>query len=149
MGFFDSIKESFANHFEKQKLDREMMEKLRREAEMQRQLAFEEQFKIDAKEVAIAKAKRDSAKLSGLQKLRAENRVRNLEKSNSSEGSAMQKFQAYTQKNIANRERNLATTQIIKDTAQQLKQSPTNPQTLNTTPIRREVRKPFSGGGFR
>lgn len=149
MGFFESIKESFAGHFEKQKEEREMMERLRKEQDMQQRLAFERQFKIDAKEVAIAKAKRDSAKLSGLQKLRAEKRVRDLEKPNNNNEGFMKKFQEYTQKNIANREENISMTQKTREDAQKLKQSPGSTKIISPTPIRRETRKPFSGGGFR
>lgn len=110
MGFFDSIKEGFRTRSEQKRKDREMMERLRKEAGMQEQIEFEKQFKIDAKEVAIAKAKRDSARLSGLQKIRAANRLRNLQKTDQKPDSALAKFATYTQKNMARREENLKAT---------------------------------------
>ena len=144
MGIFDSIKESLANHFDKQKEDKEMMEKLRKEANMQRQLAFEQQFKINAKEVAIAKAKKDAARLSGLQKLRAENRARQLQKSDTDSGNFFNKFQEYTQKNIARREQNMNMTKKMQEDVKNIKEVP-----KAVIQNRREVRKPFSGGGFK
>jgi hypothetical protein len=149
MGIFDSIKESLANHFDKQKEDKEMMERLRKEADMQRRLAFEEQYKINAKEVAIAKAKRDAARLSGLQKLRAENRARQLESSSGESAGMFQKFQEYTQKNIARREQNLSMTQKMQTDIKNIKETPKIISSKTIAPvIKREIRKPFSGGGF-
>ncbi len=78
MGILNNFKEGIQSHFDKKKEERQMMDKLRKEAEMQQRILFEEEFKKNALLVAKAKAKKQAASLSGLQKLRAMNRARNL-----------------------------------------------------------------------
>jgi len=119
---FDSIKEGITNHFERRKQDREMMERLQKEADMQRRIVFQQEYRKNALEVATAQAKKDAASKSGLQKLRAMNRVRNLEKSNPEDtGNFFQKLSVYTQKNIARREENLEKTEMMRSEAQKIK----------------------------
>ncbi len=122
MGFFDSIKEGISNHFESKKKEREVMENLRKDAARQQQIVFEEQFRINAKVVAIAKAKNDALKLSGLQKLRASNRVRRLTEPKESVGTWFDKLSEYTQKNIANRETNLKRTEAMQKDAKEMRE---------------------------
>lgn len=107
MGFFDGIKEGIQNHFDRKQKDKEMLENLRKEAAMQEQVAFEKAFREDARKVAVARAKKDAARLSGLQKMQAQNRLRNLNKMDRKPDSIMTKFAAYTQQNMAKREENL------------------------------------------
>ncbi len=78
MGLLDSISNGLKGHFDKNKERREMMEGLQKEADLQRLSVFRDEFSKNAKEVAIAEAKKEAAELSGLRKLRATNRVRNL-----------------------------------------------------------------------
>ena len=75
MSFFDAVREKIRGHFEKNKQDRERMEELQKETNRQRQIIFEEQFKKDSLEVMKARAYKDAAEKSGLQKLRAETRL--------------------------------------------------------------------------
>lgn len=122
MTFFDTVKQSISNHFDKRKEDREMMERLQKEADMQRRIVFEQEYKKSVLEVATAQAKKDAASKSGLQKLRAMNRVRNLEKSNPEDsGNFFQRLSVYTQKNIARREENLKKTEMLRSEAEKIK----------------------------
>ncbi|KKN09619.1 hypothetical protein LCGC14_1044740 [marine sediment metagenome] len=113
MGFFDFIKEGVSNHFEKRKQDQELVDRIRKETAVQERQIFEEQMRKDALEVAKAKAKKEAAELSGLKKMRAENRLRNLNNPQSREG-FLGKMREYTQRNIARREENLRRTAEIK-----------------------------------
>ncbi len=113
MSFFDWIKDGVSNHFEKKKQDQELVDRIRKETAIQERQIFEEQMRKDALEVAKAKAKREAAELSGLKKMRAENRLRNLNNPQSREG-FLGKMREYTQRNIARREENLRRTDEIK-----------------------------------
>ncbi len=123
MGMFDSIREKIRESFEQKKKDRLRMEELRKEAELERRKIFEQQFKIDAIEVAKSKSKEDAAKLSGLQKLRAGTRLRRLNDSSNAPppGSFFEKMRDYTSKNIARREENLVRTKNARDDAEKMK----------------------------
>ncbi len=118
MGFFDSISSGIKNHFNKNREQREMMEGLQKEADAQRLMEFKEQFAIDAKEVAIARAKRDAAEKSGLQKLRAVNRARNLSHSGPEPGTFFEKLSDFTKKNKARMDENLKRTAEIRGIAE-------------------------------
>ena len=72
---FGNIKDKVNEHFDKKKLEREEFERMQREADFQQKNIFQEEFKKNALEVARAKAKKDAAELSGLQKMRAMNRA--------------------------------------------------------------------------
>ncbi len=113
MGFFDFIKEGMDNHFQKKKEDQELVDRIRKETAIQERQIFEKQMRKDALEVAIGKAKREAAELSGLKKMRAENRLRNLNNPQSREG-FLGKMREYTQRNIARRDENLRRTAEIK-----------------------------------
>ena len=128
MSFFDTAREKIREHFERNKLDREKMEMLHREAEMQRQQVFEEQFKKDSLEVAKRQAYKDSAEKSGLQKLRAETRIRRLNENSSTPepGTWREKLRDYTSKNIARRQENLKRTEEIRGKAEEMKQERMN-----------------------
>lgn len=143
MGVFDTIKAGIRNQFDKRKADRELMEKLQKEAEMQRRQAFEDQFRIDAKEVALAHAKKESAKRSGLQKLRAINRTRNLNRTdNENPGGFFEKLADYTRRNVARREENLKRTEMMRGEASKMRE-----ERLQSNKMGRDERiisKPFS-----
>lgn len=113
MSFFDFIKDGVSNHFQKRKEDQELVDRIRKETAIQERQIFEEQMRKDALEVAIGKAKREAAELSGLKKMRAENRLRNLNNPQSREG-FLGRMREYTQRNIARREENLRRTAEIK-----------------------------------
>jgi len=122
MGVWDTIKSGFKKHFDKKKEEQEMMDRLRLEARMQQQQIFEEEFKKNALEVAKAKAKKQAANLSGLQKLRALNRARNLTESGQNPSSFLSKLAEYTQKNLAKREENLKRTAELRAMAKQMRE---------------------------
>lgn len=135
MSFFDTIKQGLQNHFGKRKEDQEMMDRLRQEATMQQQVAFEQQFKEDARIVAIAKAKQDAARLSGRQAMVAHNRAIRLQEKGVSSGTFFDKMRDYTQKNIAKREENLKRTAEMKEKAQQLQAQRQQERTQGRTEI--------------
>ncbi len=142
MNILENIKSGIKNHFEKRKEQREYMERLQFEAKVQQQQIFEDQFKKDALEVAKARAMKDAARLSGMQKLRAENRLRNLNKNQDAPGTFFDKLRDYTQKNLARREENLKKTEMMRAKGAEIKeqrlQGPSTP-----------VRKPFGGSTWK
>jgi len=124
MGFFDTAREKIREHFDKNRQDREKMEGLRKEVDLQRQQIFEEQFKKDSLEVVKRQAYREAAEKSGMQKLRAETRLRRLNESSSTPepGTWREKMRDYTAKNIARRQENLQRTVEIRAKAEEIKQ---------------------------
>lgn len=137
MSLFDSITKVFRGGFDKRQEDREMFERLQREAELQQRQIFEEEFKKNALEVARIKAVREAAEKSGLQKLRQVNRARRLNESNIVPGSFFAKLSAYTQKNIAKREENLERTEMMRKAAEQLKIERSQEKVINKPEQRR------------
>ncbi len=122
MGFFDTIKGSIKNQIDRRKEEREHMQRMQLEVDVQRRQIFEERFKKDALEVAKAQAYKDAAEKSGLQKLRAASRARNLTQNNNiPPGSFFEKLRDYTQKNIARREDNLKRTEMMRENAEKIK----------------------------
>ena len=122
MSIFDSLKQGFKNNWEKRKEEREMYERVKLEAEWERRKIFEEEYRKNAREVAIAKARKEAAELSGLQKLRATNRLRHLQDpSNTNPGSFFSKLSEYTQKNLAKTEERLKRTSEIREQAEKMK----------------------------
>jgi len=142
MGFFDTIKQGIRNQFDNRKEERELMERLQKEADMQRRQAFEDQFRIDSKEVAIAQAKKEASEKSGLQKLRAMNRARNLSRNTDSPpGSFFETLGEYIRKNQVRREENLKRTEMLREEAKKMQK-----QTLENRRSGKEQRiaiKPF------
>ena len=100
-----------------------MVDRLRLEAEVERKRVLEEEMRKHMKELAIGKAKRDAAELSGLKKHRAENRLRNLQNPRTEMG-IFSKLSEYTQRNIARREENLRRTEERKEDAKEIVRSP-------------------------
>lgn len=119
MGFLDSLTNGIKESFQKRKLERENLQKLQEEANTQRLLIFNEEFRKDSLEVVRRKAKQDAAKLSGLQKLRAVNRARRLTDPSSSFFGKMSQF---TQKNIAKREENIKRTEEMRMEAKKMRE---------------------------
>ena len=135
MGVFDSVKKAFQNHLDKKKEEQEMMDRIRKEAQMQKRQIFEEEMRKNSSVVAIAQAKKDAAKKSGLQKLRAENRLRNLNRQQGSPapGSFFDRLREHTQKNLARRDENLKRTAEMKEVVKKIKEDK----------IKTPLRKPF------
>lgn len=121
MGLLDSISSGIKNHFDKNREQREMVEELQRDADAQRLITFKQEFSENAKEVAIAQAKKDAAEMSGLRKLRATNRARNLSNGGPEPGSFFEKLSDFTKKNKARMNENLQRTKEIRDLAQDQK----------------------------
>lgn len=119
MSFFNSISEGIKRYFDKREEERLMMQQLQKEADTHRLITFKEEFGKNAKIVAEVQARKDAAKMSGLQKLRATSRVRNLQTNPQTPGSFFEKLSSYTQKNIAEREKNLARTEEMRKIAKQ------------------------------
>ena len=123
MSIFDEIKESFSNRSQKRKEEKELVDKMRLEAEVIRKQTLEDEMRKNIKELAIGKAKKDAATLSGLQKHRAENRLRNLQNPQTQTG-IFSKLSEYTQRNIARREENLKRTEETRGRAKENIRSP-------------------------
>ncbi len=144
MGIWESLTSGVKNHFDKKKEEREWMENLQREANAQQKILFESEFRKNALEVAKAKAKKDAANLSGLQKLRAMNRARNLTNSGQNEN-LLSKLSQFTQKNIAKREENLKRTAELREAAEKMKNNPITNKPGMTIP----KRKPFGSSNWK
>lgn len=110
MGFFDSLSNGIKNHFDKNNQYREAMEELQRQADAEKLMAFKEAFASNAKEVAIAQAKKDAAELSGLGQLRAINRSRNLQDQPPVPGTFYEKLSDFTKKNKLRMQQNMEKT---------------------------------------
>ncbi len=143
MGFFDSISDGIKNHFSKKDEEREMMEKLQKEANMIRRQEFEDHFREDAKKVAISKAKSDAARLSGLQSLRATNRARRLSNDPPTPGTFFGRMSELTQQNKARMQENLARTAEMRGKAEKLKQ-----EKMDRIISERNQRMPNKGDGL-
>ena len=122
MSFLDWVKDSFTESQEKKRADREMMDRIRKETEMEARLVFEKEMRQKSLELAIGKAKKDAATKSGYRRFQAENRLRNLNNPKSSEG-FFGKMREYTQRNIAKREQNLQRTSELKNISNNQKSS--------------------------
>ncbi len=132
MGLLEGIKERFKERRDDKKRERVLLDTLRIEAGEHERRIFQEEFRKNALEVAKAKAKKDAANASGLQKMRAMNRLRNLESGKRKEG-FLGRLADYTQANMAKREENMKRSEEIKSVA----------KTIN--PHKPGIRKPFSG----
>lgn len=105
MSFFSGLKQEFQERAEKRKEEREIVHKIKLEAEAKGQKVLEEELRKESFAVAIAKAKKEAAQKSGMQKLRAESRARNLQKlQKEPSGGAFEKFGEYTRRNLARTE---------------------------------------------
>ena len=142
MSFWDNLKSDWAEKAENKKEEEKIVRRLKIEAEVEKRRVFEEEFRKNTFEIARGKAKREAAEKSGLQKLRALNRARNLTQSGSDPGSVFSKFSTYTQRNLAKREENLKTTEAMRNEAKKMR---------GENMLKKhqpESRKPFSPSGF-
>ena len=117
-----NLRERFEESRQRKKLEREDIARMQREVDFQKKEIFQEEFKKNALEVARAQAKEEAASKSGIQKMRAQNRLRNLERNNVAPGSFFERFSEYTQKNLAKREENLKRTQDTIEEAKKMKE---------------------------
>ena len=134
MGFLDTIQNSLKGHFDKKKEQKELVDRLRLETKVQEQIIFEKEFKKNALEVAKAQAKKQAAELSGIRKLRAMNRARNLSQPHAS-GSFFSKLGEHTQRNLAKRDENIKKTAVLREAAKKMRE-----EKLQKTQILREQR---------
>lgn len=122
MGFFDSIKESITNHFNKKREERERMERLQEDAANQQAFFFEQQFAENAKIVALAKAKSDAMKLSGLEKLRATNTALQMQSAGAERPGRWAKLREFTRRNKQRMQENLAKTAEKRKVAKEIRE---------------------------
>ena len=101
MSFWDKLKADWEEKAENRKEEEQLIRRLKIEAEVEKRRVFEEEFRKNTFEIAKIKAKREAAEKSGLQKLRALNRVRNLEKLEKNPMGYLGKLSDFTQRNIA------------------------------------------------
>lgn len=126
MTFFDRVKSGVSNYFDKRKAQKEELEQIQKEVDAEARQIFTKEFKENALQVAKAKAYKDAAQKTGLQKLRAINRVRRLNESGSPPGSFFSKLSEYTKKNLAKREENLERTKVMREEANKIRQETAN-----------------------
>ncbi len=127
MGFFskawDNIQEKFRENSERKRLDKLQMDGLRKEAKFHHQVAFEEAYRENSRLVAIARAKKEAAKSSGYQKLKATERLNRLKQSDANEPmNLFAKIRDHTQKNLARRDENLKRTEERMKIAAEMRQ---------------------------
>ncbi len=134
------MKQGFSSIFEKRRLERERQESLQRQFAEEEKRAFDIAFKQQIKKVAMIKAQRDAAQLSGIAKLRAVNKVENLNNPQP-QLPALQKLRDLTERNIARREVNLERTKKLKEASDQMKQQ----KDMERQMKRGLPRKPFGG----
>lgn len=119
MGVFNSVFTGIKGHFNKKSQEQKIMDELQKEADRHRLQVFRERYLEDAKKVAESVATREAAEKSGLQRLRATNRKRNLSSNEGPEpGSFFEKLRNHTQKNLAQREENLKKTSELRMVAE-------------------------------
>jgi len=121
MGFlekaFGDIRKKMAQREAQKRADQELMRRMELEAKVHERIAYEKAFRENAKIVAEANAKKRAAESSGIQKLRAMNRVRNLASNRQAPGGPFSRIAEYTQRNLANREENIKRTKEIRSAA--------------------------------
>ena len=126
MGFWDNLKEEWAEKARIRKEEAEIIRRLKIEAEVEKKRVFEEEFRKNIFDIVKGKAKKEAAEKSGLQKLRAMNRVRNLEKLEKNPSGFLGKLSEYTQRNIAKKEERLQRTTELKQALEEEKMKKTN-----------------------
>ena len=126
MGFWDNLKEEWAERARIKKEEDEIVRRLKIEAEVEKKRVFEEEFKKNIFKIVTGKAKKEAAEKSGLQKLRAMNRVRNLEKLEKNPSGFLGKLSEYTHRNMAKREENLKKRDELKKALDEDKMKKTN-----------------------
>lgn len=121
MSFLQNIQGRIKSYFDKQKEDKDLINRLQLEADFQRRQMFEQEYRQNALEVARARAKKDAASMSGLQKLRALNRSRRLNEDSPDKPSFLKNLSQYTQKNLARQEQNMKRTDEIRGEAKKMR----------------------------
>lgn len=122
MGILDSIKRSIQERIEQKKQDVEFERKLRLQADIERKQLYEQEYKKAAHEANLAIAKQQAAKATGLQKLRAENRLRRLQENQGGNDTFFSKLSEYTQRNKARTEANLKRTKEMREVAKEMRE---------------------------
>ncbi|KKN65944.1 hypothetical protein LCGC14_0476470 [marine sediment metagenome] len=118
----ENLKEKFQQNQQKKQQEKEELARMQLEVDFEKKRIFQEEFRKNALEVAKAQAKKEAAEKSGIQKMRAQNRLRNLNKNQTAPGSAFGKFAEYTQKNLARREENMKRTQEMREEARKTRE---------------------------
>lgn len=120
MGILSNIKDRIARAMENKREDRLQFEQMQKEARMQQQIMFQEEYKKRALEVAKIKAQQDAERLSGYAKIKAMNKVMNLE--NPRPANALSNLAEYTQRNLAKTQERLERTRVLRQVAMQERQ---------------------------
>ncbi len=148
MGFisslFDGVKARMQESAQRKKEDREFQRKIELQAQTEAQLIYRKEYIENARIVAIARAKEDAGKKSGLQKLRALDRVKRLQEGPGDEGSFFSKMRNYTQKNMAKRDENLKRTEFMRTEAEKMKKEGLTRRPTFGVDRSVERRKPFN-----
>ena len=148
MGILDTIKSGIQGHFDKNREQKELEERLRFEANVHKMQIYEEEFRKNALEVARSQAKKEAVERSGLQKLRAVNRSAILQRGNVAPGSFFEKMRDFTQKNKSNREENLKKTEQMREAAKKMREERLQEQTRLREDRQTRINERKSQGGL-
>ncbi len=117
-----TMKQKFQESADRKAQDKEEIRKIQRDIDFESKRIFQEEYAKHAREIAIGNAKRDAAKASGIQKLRHQNRLRNLQSNTQAPGSLFSRMAEYTQKNLAKTEERKKRTAALREDAKNLKE---------------------------
>ena len=123
MGFFDELKGSVNDFFERRKQDQLQEQQLQTQMRQEEAIEYRKQFVLASREAMIINARKRAQEKTGLAKLRAINQVHNLENpSNQNPASFLGKLADYTKQNRMRRDSTLAKTQAIRQEVMRQKQ---------------------------
>ena len=135
MNFWQSFKDELERRKQRKKDDQEIMDKARFDAEVQRKIVYEDELRKQTIELAISGAKREAAEASGMKKHRAENRLRNLQKTGGQPAQGfLSKLSEYTTRNMARTE----------ERKQRQEERMKSPQDIKKETVQPFQRKPFT-----
>lgn len=119
MKLFSSLTKGIKSHLDKKKEEREFEDKLRKEARLTERQLYEQEFRKQAKEAALIRAREKAYKSTGLAKLRAVSQSTSAGRPNTG---FFSKLSEYTQANMKRKEEALARTEALRKAAAEERQ---------------------------
>lgn len=122
MSLVDSIRNSIIGRIDKRNQELEEFDRMQKELAFQRQQQVIENLKSKNFSTSKQIARQEYKNSSGFNRLRAVNREINIRHPEQVPNNAFSRLSEYTQKNLANRERNLEKTKIMREEARRLRE---------------------------
>lgn len=127
MGFFNKlvndVRSKLSENNAHNKADKEIIHRIRLEADIERKEVFEKEMRKNTLRVARIEARKEAEKASGIQKLFAENRLINLNKVHkNAQDTLYSKLSNYTRANLARRNENMERTARLRMVATKMKE---------------------------